>query len=188
MKLTIIPSDKVVVKNGFALSNIPMDEIPKNIHAIQFDGNEGWIEYTNRPHQRITNLTQFQKVIDRFDQEKMMIDEINRIKEMRKIDPYYEMSEDEKIEFLKNYIVEKSQDRLDSFAMTRGYDGILSCASYATSTNEKFRIEGEYCVKMRDETWSKLYEILNEILEGERPIPKTFEEIEPELPKLNWPN
>ncbi len=188
MKVTIIPADKVVVKNGFALDNIPMDGIPSDIHAIQFDGNEGWIEYINKPQQRITNLTQFQRVIDRFDQEKMMIDEINRINEMRKIDPYYGMSEEEKTEKFKNYIIERAQDRLDFFAMTRGYDGILSCASYATSTDEKFRIEGEYCVRMRDETWSKLYQLLNDILEGERPIPKTFEEIEPELPELNWPN
>jgi hypothetical protein len=81
---------------------------------------------------------------------------------------------------------EKVQARLDAFARTRGYDGILSACTYATSTNPKFAAEGQHCVQARDATWAKCYEILNAVQAGERQIP-TWEELEAELPPLEWP-
>jgi hypothetical protein len=81
----------------------------------------------------------------------------------------------------------KVQARLDTFARTRGYDGILSACTYAVSTNPKFAAEGQYCVQVRDATWAKCYEILNAVQAGERPVP-TWEELEAELPVLQWPN
>jgi len=81
----------------------------------------------------------------------------------------------------------KVQSRLDAFARTRGYDGILSACTYATSTNPKFATEGQYCVQARDATWAKCYEILNAVQAGDRPVP-TWEELEAELPVLQWPN
>lgn len=188
MKVTIVPEDKMVVKNGYGIGNIEMPNSVNNIHAIQFDNGRGWIENKDGTREVLSNLTRFQPILDIYDYKRAEILEAERIMEIRKTDPYYGMSEEEKTEKFKNYIIERAHDRLDSFAMTRGYDGILSSASYATSTNEKFRIEGEYCVRMRDETWNKLYQLLNDILEGKRPIPKTFKEIEPELPELIWPN
>lgn len=83
------------------------------------------------------------------------------------------------------------QSHLDVFAQTRNYDGIMSAASYATSTVEKFYIEGQYAVDVRDATWAKAYELLAEWMEGiqsgERGFP-TDEEIFSELPALEWPN
>jgi hypothetical protein len=81
----------------------------------------------------------------------------------------------------------KVQARLDSFARTRGYDGILSACTYATSTNTKFATEGQYCVQARDATWATCYEILNAVQSNQRPVP-TWEELEAELPVLQWPN
>jgi hypothetical protein len=81
----------------------------------------------------------------------------------------------------------KVQARLDAFARTRGYDGILSACTYVASTNSKFAAEGQYCVQVRDATWAKCYEILNDVQSGQRPIP-TWEEFEAELPILQWPN
>ena len=78
------------------------------------------------------------------------------------------------------------QKRLDDFAKTRGYDGILSAATYATSAISQFRAEGQYCVEARDATWIKGYEILGAVLAGERPMP-TIEEVFAELPALEWP-
>lgn len=90
-------------------------------------------------------------------------------------------------EILKS-IVNSAQNRLDEFAKTRGYDGILSLATYATSTVPKFQAEGQYGVEARDATWAKLYEIMAEVEAGTRPMPAGFEDIEPELPLLEWPN
>ncbi|MDR2489019.1 MAG: hypothetical protein LBD42_05975 [Desulfovibrio sp.] len=78
------------------------------------------------------------------------------------------------------------QSRLDAFAQTRGYDGILSAATYATSTVPKFAAEGQYAVEARDATWAKGYEILDAVLSGQRPMP-TIEEVMEELPPLAWP-
>lgn len=77
---------------------------------------------------------------------------------------------------------------LDAFAQTRGYDDILSACTYADSLVSKFSDEGSYCKIVRDETWSKLYDILAEVESGTRPLPESYEEIEPELPELKWPD
>lgn len=84
-------------------------------------------------------------------------------------------------------IVQQTQARLDEFAKTRNYDGILSLATYATSTNAKFQTEGQYGVEARDATWAKLYEIMGEVDAGTRPMPSGFADVEPELPVLEWP-
>ena len=78
------------------------------------------------------------------------------------------------------------QAHLDAFARTRNYDGIMSAATYATSTVEKFRAEGQYAVEARDLTWAKGYEIMDDVLSETRPMP-TLEEVIAELPELKWP-
>lgn len=94
----------------------------------------------------------------------------------------------QRLESLKSDIVDQVQHRLDSFARTRNYDGIMSACTYATDLVEKFRAEGQYCVQARGATWSKIYSILNDVDAGNRPIPAGYEEIESELPELVWPN
>lgn len=81
------------------------------------------------------------------------------------------------------------QARLDGFARTLTYDGILSACTYATSSVDMYRIEGQYCVDARDTTWAKAYTLLADILPtvmagGNIP---TWEEIEAQLPPLAWP-
>lgn len=78
------------------------------------------------------------------------------------------------------------QKRLDDFARTRNYDGILSAATYATSAVAKFRAEGQYAVEARDATWAKGYEILAAVEAGTRTAP-TLDELAAELPALAWP-
>jgi hypothetical protein len=79
------------------------------------------------------------------------------------------------------------QKHLDSFAQTRGYDNIMSAATYATSTVPKFKAEGQYAVEARDATWAKCYEVLAAVEAGTRPMP-TLDELLAELPVLKWPN
>ena len=88
---------------------------------------------------------------------------------------------------LQENIVAQTQQRLDDFARTRGYDGILSAATYATSTSPKFAAEGQCCVEARDATWARIYAILAEVEAGQRPAPNSFADIENELPALVWP-
>lgn len=79
------------------------------------------------------------------------------------------------------------QKHLDDFARTRGYDGIMSAATYATSTVPKFKAEGQYAVEARDATWAKCYEVMAAVEAGSRPMP-TIDELFAELPVLTWPN
>ena len=79
------------------------------------------------------------------------------------------------------------QKHLDDFARTRDYDNIVSAATYATSTNPKFAVEGKYAVEARDATWTKFYEVLAAVEAGSRPMP-TLDELLTELPVLAWPN
>lgn len=78
------------------------------------------------------------------------------------------------------------QSHLDTFARARGYDGILSACTYATSTVPKFAAEGLYAVTARDSVWAKYYQILAEVQAELRPIP-TLNELISELPTLDWP-
>lgn len=80
--------------------------------------------------------------------------------------------------------VAEIQKRLDDFAETRGYDGIMSACTYATSTVAKFKAEGQYCVEARDETWNTAYQMLEEA--GDT-VP-TMAEVFDQLPQLAWPN
>jgi hypothetical protein len=88
---------------------------------------------------------------------------------------------------LQTSIVAATQLRLDTFAQTRNYDGILSACTYATSPTAKFATEGQYCVTQRDATWAKLYQILGEVEAGTRPMPDSYASIESLLPSLSWP-
>lgn len=92
-----------------------------------------------------------------------------------------------RIEAIRGDVVNSTQARLDNFARTREYDGILSLCTYATSPSAKFAAEGQYGVEARDATWAKLYEILAEVQAGTRPMPSGYSAIEAELPALVWP-
>jgi hypothetical protein len=78
------------------------------------------------------------------------------------------------------------QNRLDSFAQTRNYNSMLSCCTYATSTNQKFQQEAQYCVQARDAHWGVCYVVLEQFEAGERPIP-TVTELLSLMPTLEWP-
>ena len=95
-------------------------------------------------------------------------------------------SVEEMAEATKAQFTDAIQAYLDSFAQTRNYDNILSACSYASSKVERFSIEGQYCVDMRDLVWAMAYTIMDAVLTGQRPVPSE-QELFAELPTLEWP-
>jgi hypothetical protein len=89
---------------------------------------------------------------------------------------------------VRDQLVKLVQLRLDNFAQTRNYDGILSLCTYALDPSSEFRTEAEYGISIRSATWSKFYSILEEVDNGIRPLPTSFADIEMELPALEWPS
>ena len=83
-------------------------------------------------------------------------------------------------------VTQAVQQRLDEFARTRNYDGILSVCTYATSAVPKFASEGQYAVQARDATWAACYQLMADVQQGQRPMP-TIELVLAELPELEWP-
>jgi hypothetical protein len=84
-------------------------------------------------------------------------------------------------------LINRAQRILDTFAQTRGYDSILSAATYTASYDPQYKMEGEYAAKARDEVWSAVFQVIEDAKAGKRPWPvcKTFEQ--EELPQLKWP-
>ena len=88
---------------------------------------------------------------------------------------------------LQDDIVWQTQHRLDAFAQTRHYDGILSACSYLSSSVGRFSDDALYCLRARDETWAALYAVLAGVQAGTHALPSGFADIEPLLPALQWP-
>lgn len=82
--------------------------------------------------------------------------------------------------------IDAVQRHLDATAQTRGYDGILSLASYAASTHPPFAAEGRAGADWRDAVWGYCYQVLADVEAGTRPIPSIAELIA-ELPAMVWP-
>lgn len=45
MKLTIIPADKAVYKDGLCYSELSLSGIPSDVHALQWNNTKGLIEF-----------------------------------------------------------------------------------------------------------------------------------------------
>lgn len=86
---------------------------------------------------------------------------------------------------IQDEIITATQQRLDDFARTRNYDSILSACTYAASTNATFAAEGQRAVRLRDDTWQALYNILGQIATQGRVV-NSYDDIDGDLPALTW--
>ncbi|MBB5875904.1 hypothetical protein [Xanthomonas sp. 3498] len=75
---------------------------------------------------------------------------------------------------------------LDQVAQSRGYDSIVSCASYAASTNEQFRAEAAAAIAWRDAVYAKGYELLASTPEGVE-TPEAVLALLPQPTEFGWP-
>jgi hypothetical protein len=76
------------------------------------------------------------------------------------------------------------QSHLDDGARARGYDGILSAASYAGDAHPPFNIEGVAFRDWRGSVWAACYSIMADVQIGTRPVP-TSDELIAALPTLS---
>ena len=99
--------------------------------------------------------------------------------------PYYRYSNTLNTVVLNDPSVlsQQTQNRLDTFAQTKGYDNISIACTYSNSSNAIFKLEGEYAVSARDNTWNALFNTLSSEI-----IINSFSDIEPHLPILVWPD
>ena len=86
----------------------------------------------------------------------------------------------------RKVLTDAMQSHLDQTAQERGYDGILSLCSYATSANARFGPEGQAGVTFRDAVWAYGYQIIAEVQAGTRPVPSAAELVAA-LPSIVWP-
>lgn len=57
MKLTIINDDKAVYINSISFAGLLLTSTPNNVHALQWNVDNGWIEYDDgQPNESITML------------------------------------------------------------------------------------------------------------------------------------
>lgn len=65
MKLTIIPEDGAIYQNGIPHLSLDLSFIPSNVHALQWNNDKGWIEYSEdsdgnrQPNEKIDILPEW---------------------------------------------------------------------------------------------------------------------------------
>jgi hypothetical protein len=66
--LTIIKSDKSVSVDGRGISNIDCSSLASNVHAIQFDGSNGFEEYNDGTENKaITSISAYSAITDLYN-------------------------------------------------------------------------------------------------------------------------
>jgi hypothetical protein len=91
------------------------------------------------------------------------------------------------MDVLKLSIEEATEKRLEDAAKGRGYKSLDRLLNYTNSTNEKWATEAIYMQTLQTQTWEALLSILAAVNAGTREAPASYEEIEPELPVIDWP-
>jgi len=75
---------------------------------------------------------------------------------------------------------------IEQISRSKQYESAVSCASYANSTNETWKIEADTFIAWRDTVWVYAYEQLATYSGNQAPLP-TVEQFIASLPAIIWP-
>ena len=84
-------------------------------------------------------------------------------------------------------IISKTQERLEAFAQSRGYDGVDSVAKYNGSKNPRYAADFRTISAACSDTWDAVFAYQNDVITGQTPKPTGYADVEPHLPVLEWP-
>ena len=65
MNITIIKDDQAVYENGVAVMGIDLSDLPVDLHALQWDGNNGQIEWktVTTPNQPVSSESEIDSAL-----------------------------------------------------------------------------------------------------------------------------
>ena len=78
MRLTVVPSDKIIIKDGKEYKVTDLSYLDSNIHAIQWYDDKGEIEYVDgTPNLEITDIAPYNQCVTDWEAEKTKESEAN---------------------------------------------------------------------------------------------------------------
>ena len=118
MKVSIIPSDKIIIVDGQALT---FDyDIDPTIHALQWDGNSGEIEYNDGiANEQFTDSTLVDSLVSAYE------DEVERLEAEAQATAQAVVDEAEALEAAKTYADHRRARYNDELPMGDQFDAIL---------------------------------------------------------------
>jgi hypothetical protein len=169
-RLTVVPADEAVYVDGFGYLGFDLSFVPSDVHALQWDGEEGWIERKGQRDEMISTLpdwaTQAQALWQAHHDEVMN-------------PPVPPITVNDFSTAIKRHF--------DAVAQVKQYDGEITLASYVASLNAQWKAEAETFVAWRDSVWQYAYQEFAKFQNGERPMPAIADFIA-ELPTIQWPS
>lgn len=175
-RISIIPADGIVAVNGMSVSGLDLSFLPDEIHAIQWYGERGEVEFRTdlygykKMNEKIDSFKLFEKAVDLFEQ----------IRTAAQNEPEKETVSN------RQQLFGMVQAILDEKAKNRGYDNIAAACSYLNSTVPRFAAEAQAYLEWRDRVWVSSHQLLSEIESGAIALPEKAE-LASLLPAIQWP-
>lgn len=175
-RISIIPDDGIVAVNGMSVTGLDLSFLPNDIHAIQWYGERGEVEFKTdiygykKMNEKIDSFKPFEKAVDLFGQVQAAV------------------QNDTEMETVPNrqQLFGMVQAILDEKAQNRGYDNIQAACSYLNSTVPRFAAEAQAYLEWRDKVWVASHQLLSEIESGAIALPDKAE-LASLIPAIQWP-
>ena len=174
-RISIIPADGIVAVNGMSVSGLDLSFLPEEIHAIQWYGERGEVEFRadlygyKKMNEKIDSFKPFEKAVDLFE----------CVQAAMQNEPVKETGSN------RQQLFGMVQAILDEKAQNRGYDNIAAACSYLNSTVPRFAAEAQAYLKWRDKVWVDSHQLLSEIELGAIALPDKAE-LASLLPAIQW--